>query len=47
VYLLKPIRDDQLARALDKLDRLRELPAARGDSAIAAANPEHAVKLAL
>jgi two-component system, LytTR family, response regulator len=27
-YLLKPIRDDELARALDKLDRLRELPAA-------------------
>jgi len=26
-YLLKPIRDDELARALDKLDRLRELPA--------------------
>jgi two-component system LytT family response regulator len=27
-YLLKPIRDDELTRALDKLDRLRELPAA-------------------
>jgi two-component system LytT family response regulator len=27
-YLLKPIRDDDLARALDKLDRLRALPAA-------------------
>lgn len=26
-YLVKPVRDDQLARALDKLDRLRELPA--------------------
>ena len=26
-YLLKPIRDDELGRALDKLDRLRELPA--------------------
>jgi two-component system LytT family response regulator len=27
-YLLKPIRDDELSRSLDKLDRLRELPAA-------------------
>jgi two-component system LytT family response regulator len=27
-YLLKPIRQDELVRALDKLDRLRELPAA-------------------
>jgi len=27
-YLLKPIRDDELQRALDKLDRLRELPPA-------------------
>ena len=27
-YLLKPIRDDELARVLDKLDRLRALPAA-------------------
>lgn len=27
-YLLKPIRDEHLTRALDKLDRLRELPAA-------------------
>jgi two-component system LytT family response regulator len=27
-YLLKPIRHDELVRALDKLDRLRELPAA-------------------
>ena len=27
-YLLKPIRQDELIRALDKLDRLRELPAA-------------------
>jgi two-component system LytT family response regulator len=27
-YLLKPIRDDELARALDKLDRLRALPPA-------------------
>jgi two-component system LytT family response regulator len=26
-YLLKPIREDELARALDKLDRLRDLPA--------------------
>jgi two-component system LytT family response regulator len=26
-YLVKPVRDDELARALDKLDRLRELPA--------------------
>ena len=28
-YLMKPIRDVDLARALDKLDRLRELPVAR------------------
>ncbi|HET7505686.1 MAG TPA: response regulator, partial [Kofleriaceae bacterium] len=27
-YLLKPVRDDDLVRALDKLDRLRELPPA-------------------
>ncbi len=27
-YLMKPIRDVDLSRALDKLDRLRELPAA-------------------
>jgi two-component system LytT family response regulator len=27
-YLLKPVRDDELVRALDKLDRLRELPPA-------------------
>jgi two-component system, LytTR family, response regulator len=27
-YLLKPIREDELARALDKLDRLRAQPAA-------------------
>jgi len=32
-YLLKPIRHDALVRALDKLDRLRELPAAAGDAA--------------
>ena len=46
-YLLKPIRAEELARALDKLDRLRELPAelARGQLAAAmtqilAARPE-------
>jgi two-component system LytT family response regulator len=27
-YLLKPVREDELVRALDKLDRLRELPPA-------------------
>jgi two-component system LytT family response regulator len=39
-YLLKPIRDDELARALDKLDRLRALPAtdARDQLAHAMAN---------
>lgn len=45
-YLLKPVRDDELARALDKLDRLRELPAgdasdqlARAMATILAARP--------
>ena len=45
-YLVKPVRDDELARALDKLDRLRELPAgdardqlARAIAAILAARP--------
>lgn len=45
-YLLKPIRDDELARALDKLDRLRALPAgdlrdelARAMATIMAARP--------
>jgi two-component system LytT family response regulator len=36
-YLLKPIRDDELARALDKLDRLRELPAADAHTQLARA----------
>ncbi|HEY0988307.1 MAG TPA: LytTR family DNA-binding domain-containing protein [Kofleriaceae bacterium] len=36
-YLLKPIRDDELARALDKLDRLRELPAADASEQLARA----------
>jgi two-component system LytT family response regulator len=36
-YLLKPIRDDDLARALDKLDRLRELPPATARDQLAAA----------
>jgi len=36
-YLLKPIRDDELARALDKLDRLRALPAADARDQLAAA----------
>ena len=36
-YLLKPIRDDELARALDKLDRLRELPAAEASEQLARA----------
>lgn len=36
-YLLKPIRDDELARALDKLDRLRELPAAEAGEQLARA----------
>jgi len=45
-YLLKPVRDDDLARALDKLDRLRALPVsdardqlARTMSVILAARP--------
>jgi two-component system, LytTR family, response regulator len=36
-YLLKPIRDDELARALDKLDRLHELPAADAHDQLARA----------
>jgi len=36
-YLLKPIREDELSRALDKLDRLRELPAAEANAQLAAA----------
>jgi two-component system LytT family response regulator len=36
-YLLKPIRDDDLHRALDKLDRLRALPAADAHAQLAAA----------
>jgi len=36
-YLLKPIRDDDLRRALDKLDRLRALPAADASAQLAAA----------
>jgi two-component system LytT family response regulator len=36
-YLLKPIRDDDLARALDKLDRLRALPAAAARDELARA----------
>ena len=36
-YLLKPIRDADLARALDKLDRLRALPAADAQAQLAAA----------
>jgi two-component system LytT family response regulator len=32
-YLLKPVRHDELIRALDKLDRLRERPPAAGDAA--------------
>jgi DNA-binding LytR/AlgR family response regulator len=32
-YLLKPIRQDELIRALDKLDRLREPPAAAAGDA--------------
>ena len=36
-YLLKPIRDDELARALDKLDRLRELPAPDAEAQLARA----------
>ena len=36
-YLLKPIRDEDLARALDKHDRLRELPAQAAHDQLAAA----------
>jgi len=36
-YLLKPIRDDELARALDKLDRVRALPAAEASEQLARA----------
>ncbi len=36
-YLMKPIRDEDLARALDKLDRLRELPVAEAHGQITAA----------
>ncbi len=36
-YLLKPIRDDDLRRALDKLDRLHALPAADASAQLAAA----------
>ena len=36
-YLLKPIRDDELARALDKLDRLRALPAPDASAELARA----------
>jgi two-component system, LytTR family, response regulator len=36
-YLLKPVREDELARALDKLDRLRALPAADAHAQLAAA----------
>jgi two-component system LytT family response regulator len=36
-YLLKPIRDDDLCRALDKLDRLRALPAPEAHAQLAAA----------
>ena len=36
-YLLKPVRDDDLARALDKLDRLRELPASDASDQLARA----------
>src|SRR5258705_4682937 len=36
-YLLKPVREDALARALDKLDRLRELPPASAQEQLAAA----------
>jgi two-component system LytT family response regulator len=36
-YLLKPVRDDELARALDKLDRLRELPAPDAQAQLARA----------
>ncbi|HEY0480443.1 MAG TPA: response regulator, partial [Kofleriaceae bacterium] len=36
-YLLKPVRQDELARALDKLDRLRALPAADAQAQLAGA----------
>ena len=36
-YLLKPIREADLVRALDKHDRLRELPAAAAQAELAAA----------
>lgn len=36
-YLLKPVREDDLRRALDKLDRLRALPAADAGAQLAAA----------
>jgi two-component system, LytTR family, response regulator len=36
-YLLKPIRDDELARALDKLDRLRALPPPDAETQLARA----------
>jgi two-component system, LytTR family, response regulator len=36
-YLLKPIRDAELARALDKLDRLRALPPAEAERQLASA----------
>jgi two-component system LytT family response regulator len=36
-YLLKPVREDELARALDKLDRLRALPAADAQAQLARA----------
>jgi two-component system LytT family response regulator len=36
-YLLKPIRDDELARALDKLDRLRALPPPDAEAQLARA----------
>jgi two-component system LytT family response regulator len=36
-YLLKPVRADELARALDKLDRLRALPAADAQAQLAGA----------
>ena len=37
-YLLKPIRDDELARAIDKLERLRDRPDASHALAAAMAN---------
>jgi two-component system LytT family response regulator len=36
-YLLKPIREDELARALAKLERLRALPSPDADAELAAA----------